>query len=145
MCFKEKVRLPVTEWFLSVCVSMIAPLCVCIRWQIADRQRVHRQVRGGGWGRLILSLALSSYRSPSILFSSCQNSQLCIDSSLLHLIFTQPNNKVRTKWLLASWISSNASKTSVFIKSSFIDLWRKMISFLEFLFFEFLISLSYHF
>lgn len=105
MCFESKVScvdgLPLTDWCLCVCVWVTlclydcTSLCVCIGWQIAGGQHVQQQVMGGG-NRLISSLAFSSYRSPSILFSSCQNSQLCIDSSLLHLIFTRPHNKDRT-------------------------------------------------
>lgn len=117
-------------WCLSVFVFMIAPLCVCIGWQIVDRQRVQWQVRGGCGGRLILSLALSSYWFPSILFSSCQNSQLCIDSSLLDPIFTKQHNKVRIKWLLAGGISSNAP-FCVFHQKLSIDLRRILIHFLE--------------
>lgn len=78
-------------------VFMIAPRHVCIGWQIADRQRVQQQA--GRSGGLISSSPLSSYRSPSILFSSCQNSQLCIDSSLLHLFFftRQPHNRTKSE------------------------------------------------
>lgn len=51
----------------------------------------------GGLSMLTSCLAPSSYRSASILFSSCQNSRLRIDWSLLHLIFTRSNNKARAK------------------------------------------------
>lgn len=87
---------------VRACLYDCTSLDVCIGWQIADRQRVQQQVMGGGSG-LISCSALSSYRSTSILFSSCQNSQLCIDSSLLHLIFTQTNNKARTKQTAGRW------------------------------------------
>lgn len=87
------------------CVFMIAPVpWVTNSWQAAC------PAAGDGWvgDWLILSLALTSYRSPSILFSSCQNSQLRIDSSLLHFIFTRPHNKVRTKQLQAGWAFSSS-------------------------------------
>lgn len=81
-------------------VSVIAPLWTCAsgdKWPTGD---VSSSSKGGGCGglsSLTSCLAPSSYRSASILFSSCQNSRLRIDWSLLHLIFTRSNNKARAK------------------------------------------------
>lgn len=85
-------------------VSVIAPLCgeharrgVMKSWQEGPGLQ---QVRGEAGvvvgGRLVSSVALSSYWSVSILFSCCQNSQLRIDPSLLHLVCEQPKTKKNT-------------------------------------------------
>lgn len=104
-----------------LCVSVIAPLWTRAsgdKWPTGD---VSSSSKGGGCGglsRLPSCLAPSSYRSASILFSSCQNSQLRIDWSLLHLIFTRSNNKAGAK--RSCWQVESARmplKTGVFIKS----------------------------
>lgn len=89
---------------------------VCTGWQIADRHWVQQQVMGGG-SRLSPSLALSSNRSASILFSSCQNSQPSIDSSLLHLTLcdnTQSHNRARAEETSCRWIGSKRKTKQVY-------------------------------
>lgn len=98
-------------------VSVIAPLWMCaLGWQIADRLRVQQQVMGvcvcGVLGSLIV------YRSTSILFSTCQNSQLCIDSSVLHLNFSQSKQQNQDEANCCQVKSAQpGSRTSIFIKS----------------------------
>lgn len=65
MCHEIKVHRAYHRQIQCVC------MCMHTGWQVADRQRVQQQVMSLG-SRFILFLALSSYRSPSILFSPCQ-------------------------------------------------------------------------
>lgn len=103
----------------TVCVCMIAPF-PCVYWVTNSWQASCPTTREGGWvggrGRLVPSLALTPYRSLSILFSCCQNSQLCIDSALLNLS-RLPNHTARAiqsdRWQVK--IGQNASEQAFFI------------------------------
>lgn len=102
-------------------VPVIAPLWTCAsgdKWPTGDVSGSSKGGGRGGLSRLTSCSAPSSYRSASILFSSCQNSQLpyWLEFITPHFYPVKQQSQSKEK-LLAGGICQNASETSVFIKS----------------------------